>query len=280
MSQSTVPPVAVHHDTPATDPFAPRHRPVALAVAGLLVVLTVLLEVPALREVVPHGLLGWMRRNSEAWVAAALLLVDLWWIPRELSSRRWLAWWGVLVACAVLIMEVAPGMGASDRIITLQESFVGVAVLSPLLRWGRLGVRRQTVMAVAAALTSLAVAVAASTRVWGSAVGQVVVDQAETVALAVLVIALVIGVHRWPVSAGRAWLRVAYLAVLVVAPIGFALVHRVEPGGVRFAQRTTESFLAALLVGLVIEAVLLRRSPEGEVSPAPLGSRRRGTAAG
>lgn len=248
--------------TDGPDPvFGPAALRPAVVVALLLVLLTLAIEVPAVREVLPRGPLGWLRRNSEAWVAAALLLVDLWWVDRRTTARSWQWWWLAVVAMAVFTAVVARTLGASDRVVTLQESFAAVVVLSPLVRWGREGVTRRVALGVAGVLAVTCVLVAGFPVVRLSVVGQAVVDQAETVAMVALALTSLLAVHRWPGRVGGLRWRVPWIALLVLAPVAFATVERVEPGGVRFAQRTTESFLAVLVIVVVVEVLdLLRRS--------------------
>lgn len=243
---------------PRQGAYHPRVRTVVCVVAGLLALGAVAIVVVPQGAVLPEGLQGWARRNSEAWWTAVLMLTDLWWVPTRFRSRLWRVWMAALVIVgAVLLLESARMPGS---VATLKESVVAVALVS---LWVRLPVRARgdgdgpwpglwAVLAVLAAL------IAVGGLLEEGGVVTLVVDHAETIGLGVVLLVLVDVVHPWPGSwrsAAPAVIRLGYAVVLVLVPLVVAVLAPPSDvwGLLRYLSRLTESFLAGLVLLAVAE---------------------------
>lgn len=251
------------------DRFTPPNRRRTLATVALLVGATFVIDGPLLEGVLPGGVVAWLRRNSEAWVFASLLLIGAWIVPRRLSHPVALVWWASMVGAFVATGVLGDRLGLSPDVVTLRECFAAMSVLTPYLRLTRRHGppdRRTTVVALL--VVTVGVLLRSIPAVAGSPVGQVIADHAETLAFLFLGVLMMDVVYRWPTGPDRVLpgRRVAWFATLAAVPVAVVLIERLASGLVLFpfSTQVTEAFLGVLLVSAWAEITLhLAVAPPG-----------------
>lgn len=212
-----------------------------LALAGVLV--------PFWSALLPGSLATRVGHNSEAYLFALVLAGWIQYVrPRLRGSSR-----EVLVTAAVAASALAAGLGLlasgwDSRFVTLNETFLALAVLVPWVQVRGPWSRR---LALGIAGVALVLMVVGGERV------DVVTDQAEALGF-LLLVPLALGVVDTGVldpagttSTARRW--VWYAAMLVVPVLLSTLEYRVGTQGLlgtgtRFGVRIAESFIGTLLV--------------------------------
>ena len=229
-----------------------RRNGAAFAAACLLV-LTVLLAVDSLAGLVPGQ--AWLARNSEAWVMAALFLLDREVVCGTLRQARSWAWIGVLAVgtvATVALEQTVPNAFATQR-----ESFAAVLVLAAHFRFtaswrGQRPDRLFVVtIVVVTTLAALLLAVASYPTVVGSGVADAVTDYAEAFMFVPLAVAMYDLVYGWKGSVAPLGVRVAWLAGLVAVPLWVAVMPTPSTSGpAAFWARTTEALLAIVILSV------------------------------
>lgn len=212
---------------------------------------------PVLDAVVPAGLLTQIRRNSEAPAFVALMLVDLCVPSLAVFGRRWAMWWAGLALGFVVTGVLGTSVGLPTEIVTLNESFLGALILSPLLRLRAEDGRRAQPGLVYLAIAALVVTGETAT----GRGGEWIMGSAETWAFVALTAFLLDVLRPWPFRPGHvapSSRRVARYLLLVIVPLGASALNRhgidadaavgVYESALVWLQRVTESFIAALFL--------------------------------
>lgn len=225
---------------------------------GSLSLLLLLSVTKMLPRLLPGGLASQLGHNSEAYLIALLLGAILQWLrPWAQTTRR--PW---LVLSAVAAVSIAVGVvldqhkGSLDSsIASLNEAFLAVGVISLYLI-----LRRPVAYAPVLAL-GLLIAIVVFNRT------DLITVQAESlVAIMLAPVSLDVAdptlVDRD--AADRPTARLLWCVVLIVVPVVFALLYRMQLSGLaaeiaRYGRRPTEDFLAFLFLHLYFSYLLGRR---------------------
>lgn len=233
-----------------------------------------------LAQLLPEALVGLVQRNSEAYVFAVLMILDMEVVAPsgEPARRRWFLWLGVLGLAWMATYLGGETLGLSQQVITLNEAIGAVIVASVYLRWSRGPsrslqpplVRRQVIFYIA----MLALPILGETLPRGpdDGIAMQIIDNAELFGFALLAAFLFDIVEKWPSGRWwRGWSRWAWYLILVLVPVLYTaynpsheeLVEAVGflDSGIAWLQRVTEAFVAVAIVSVFFD---LRR----RVSPS------------
>lgn len=232
----------------------------------------------------PAEVIDLVRRNSEAYLLMILVALDVELIsagPPGTGRARRSAWLAVLAVAWVATYFLGQTLGLPQAIITLNEPLMAAVIISLYLPWSRekaspwepIRGRQLAYYAVAVALVVLGELPLAGWE--GSPAMVAIVDNAETIAAAILVSLYFDLVGRWPQTAPwttSRW-RIAWYPLLALTPVAYTLLNPVGrdltlaeglgESTVAWLQRTTEAFIAALGISLYFDlrAWALRQRP-------------------
>jgi hypothetical protein len=212
-------------------------------------------------------------RNSEGFAAVFLVTVGLQYLRVDLHTGRGSAWAMVMLAGLIITGPLRDDVGLSDSIATLQESFAAAAVLTFYFMrppgWIDHGHHRGAVTLYV--IGGILFVIGAF-----DAGGRLITDHAETLALVLLLAAyLDYVVGRLLTS------RVIWFVAMAAIPVAYTVLNshgndvsaatNLWETSLVWLQRTTEAFVAVLLLQLYVELVSIWEMRRGETSVPSLG---------